>query len=168
MQGAISDPVTVIIVTALFGAVGGIGGEVLQRQTRREGDPARTPIDWLASLVLGAIAAVAVLYVLPPTIVVGTAMASAVTTQTQYEAVKLVALAVLAGTLRGTLLTALQSRITAAVAEEREKKNATVRQAEAQIDLLAQQGMVAQITQNADALRRAEEAKRAIRAAAGV
>ena len=140
-----ADYVTMLLIAGLFGSVGGFAFELLQvRQasaavaTATVGAAAGTAtgaiqlphrlvgkerlydLGFFASLVIGAVAAVAVLYFFPPqvSISVNAADGTAKTT-TEYDVIKLVALALIVGSAGPSFLTQMQSKIQAALSEKR-------------------------------------------------
>jgi hypothetical protein len=122
-----ADYALLLVIAAVSGLVGGLGYELVQTRgnssgsielMRRNGD--FVDLGVAASLILGGIAAVAVLYVLPPQVTVSlTAADGQTTTTTQYDIIKLVSLSLVAGASGGALITALRNRVTAAVATQR-------------------------------------------------
>ena len=97
------------------GAVGGLAFELLQTRLgqqsgvferfakREEG----IDIGGFASIVLGAVAAIAVLYFFPPTITV----TEGEVTTTQFDLVQLIALSLIVGSTGGVILQAAQQRV---------------------------------------------------------
>jgi hypothetical protein len=143
-----TDYVWLILVVALLGAVGGVGAELMQNrgnvsgaiQLPRPGATGSSLVDLgvVATAILGAIAAVAVLYVLPPTT---TTISSSGAATTNYEIVKGVALSVLAGSAGRGLLTSLQSRLQASASQQ--QAEAAVRVARTQAEGLASEAATA-------------------------
>jgi hypothetical protein len=136
------DYAVVFLVSAVAGLFGGLAAELLLNRNGETGTfemPARKgalfDLGGFASLVIGAVVGVAILVVFPPqTTVVNGAGGSPVTTQA-YDSVRLVATALVAGSAGGSVLTALQSRVVAAVNESRVQLTQAV--GEAQLQQLA-------------------------------
>lgn len=119
------DFVTVFILAGVAGLIGGLAAELLLNRNGETGAfemPARKgalfDMGGFASLLIGAVTGIAILIVFPPeTSITTTAGDGATTTVRSYDTVRLVATAVIAGSAGGSVLTALQSRVTAAVRE---------------------------------------------------
>jgi len=106
--------VTMLLVAAALGAFGGLTYELLHRGRRTN-----EHIGWVASTVIGATTAVALLYFFPPHIPTITVDQNGVSTTTYtYDLVRLVALSVIAGSAGGSLLSAMQARLLAQVKEQ--------------------------------------------------
>jgi hypothetical protein len=147
------DYVLMILIAAGVGAIGGFGGELLMSRADNTGTvetPGRlagtrfVDIGFPASLILGAIAAVAILYFFPPvveTITAGANGAEPETTQ-EYDVVKLVALSLIVGSGGPAFLQTAQSRIIAAVnAQTAASKDEAGKTAVDQINASAVSGM---------------------------
>ena len=136
------DYVTMLGLTLLFGSLGGFVGELLQTRSvaaevaRGGGGSDDTEVGAIqlpkligsrlfdlgvvASVLVGAGAALAALYFFPPAVnITVQASTGQATTSTQYDIVKLVALALLIGTAGPSFLTSMQSRVQAAVSENK-------------------------------------------------
>jgi hypothetical protein len=122
------------LVAGVVGAIGGLVADLLQTRGTITGAvelPGRVVDDqrllelglW-ASVILGAAAAIAVLYFLPPTVVSNG--------ETQYDVVKGIALALLAGSAGRTVLTSAQARLLASLKDQQARAAADV--AATQID----------------------------------
>ena len=106
--------IVMLVVAASFGALGGLVHEALHKNSSTE-----ERLGWFAGPLVGAAAALAVLYFFPPQIpTVRVAENGASTTTYVYDLVKLVALSLIAGSAGGTLLTAMQARVLAQVKEQ--------------------------------------------------
>lgn len=111
-------------VAALCGALGGFVFELLQR---RDGNPGKIEVPWkpkrgsfydlgwIASVIIGAAAAVAVLYFFPPTLSIDTGGQ----TTLRYDLVKLVALSLIVGSAGGSFLSAMQAQVLATLNEQK-------------------------------------------------
>ena len=111
----IRDYWIMLAMAAGSGAVGGLAFELLQTRLgqqsgvferfakREEG----IDIGGFASIVLGAVAAIAVLYFFPPTITV----TEGEVTTTQFDLVQLIALSLIVGSTGGVILQAAQQRV---------------------------------------------------------
>lgn len=119
---ATRDYVWMLVIAAVFGALGGFAGDLLiirksgQGQLERPHDAGQNKrffdLGWGANVVVGAVAAVAVLWVLSPTS--ESTNAAGVTTKS-YDLVKLVAISLIVGTLGASMLKALQDRALALI-----------------------------------------------------
>lgn len=143
---AMSDYVTMLILAGAFGSLGGIAFELLQvRQAAAAVAAAPAPaagvtaetgaiqlphpltgkerlydLGVLASLFIGGVAAISALYFFPPQVTIQvTGADGSVKTLTQYDVVKLVALALIVGSAGPSLLTSMQSRVQAALSERK-------------------------------------------------
>lgn len=128
------DTVLMLLIAGGVGLIGGIGGAFLEMR-RPEAEQTKF---WpsLSSIVLGGIAAVAILYFFPPqeTVKDGTEVI------TQYNLAKLVALALIVGSAGSSILVALQARTTAALNEER--ANSAIGAGTASVEKLGSQASV--------------------------
>jgi hypothetical protein len=128
------DTVFMLLIAAAVGLIGGIGGAFLEMR-RPEAEQAKC---WprLSSIILGGIAAVAILYFFPPqeTVKEGTEVI------TQYDLAKLVALALIVGSAGSSILVALQARTTAALSEKR--ANSAIGAGTASVEKLGNQAPV--------------------------
>lgn len=124
-----------MVVATVIGGFGGIGAELLQDWMGNTGtiekprplDKDRYDLGWTASVLLGAMAAVAILYFLPPQVetTVQTDSGEVVTT-ISYELVKLVALSLIAGSAGSVILRALVDRLQALLERQRAQTRAAV------------------------------------------
>jgi hypothetical protein len=122
------------LVAGSVGAIGGVVADLLQTRGnitgavelpgRAAGEQRLLELGLWASVILGAAAAIAVLYFLPPTVVSDG--------ETQYDVVKGVALALLAGSAGRTVLTSAQARLLASLKDQQVRAAADV--AATQID----------------------------------
>jgi predicted outer membrane lipoprotein len=125
-----ADWTWLLVLAAALGALGGLAYELIQIR-RRNNEAlntasvlAQTNMPWPASLIIGAVvgavAALAVLYIFPPwTATVTEAANGTTTTDYRYDVIKLVSLAVIAGSAGESLLNAAQARILAAVNQQK-------------------------------------------------
>lgn len=121
------DYLLMVTVAAAGGLVGGLAAELLLSRDGQTGAfelPGRRTglfdLGGFATLVVGAVAGVAILLVLPATAtVVTTGADGTTTTAASFDLVRLVATTLVAGSAGGSVLTALQSRVTAAINEAR-------------------------------------------------
>jgi hypothetical protein len=134
-----ADFAWLILVVALLGAGGGIAAELLQNRGNVTGaiqlpthatGSRLVDLGIVGSMIIGAVAAIAVLYVIPPT--TATAAAASNATTTSYDIVKGVALSILAGSAGRGLLTSLQSRLLASAGLQ--QAQAAVKVGSAQVD----------------------------------
>lgn len=116
------DHLLLVLIAAASGLVGGLAAELLLSRDGQTGGfelPGRTrgllDLGGFASLIVGAVAGVAILLVLPASTQVVTTDGVATTTATGYELLRLVATTVVAGSAGGSVLTALQARVTSAI-----------------------------------------------------
>jgi hypothetical protein len=118
----------ILFVAALFGGIGGLAFELLQTHDKdtgaleqpkmlEQGGRSYRDLGWYASVILGAIAAIAVLYVFPPQITVDPTGNEA--PAVYYNFVQLAALSLIVGSAAGGFLSALQARVLATVSEQR-------------------------------------------------
>jgi len=117
------DMVAVLAVTAACGAVGGLVHELLRTHGKQDGmleKPHRKGLyvilGWGASVIVGAVAAIAILYFISPgQTITTTGTGGAKITTSNYDLIKVVALALIAGSAGASLLTSLQSRLAALI-----------------------------------------------------
>lgn len=121
-----TDYIIMLLVAAGLGAIGGLGAELLLNRGDNTGTiqlPSRlggtdlVELGFPASLIIGAIAAVAILYFFPPvseTVIPGANGATAKTTN-QYDLVKLIALSLIVGSAGPAFLSTAQSRLMSAL-----------------------------------------------------
>lgn len=135
-----SDYVFVFLLTAIAGLIGGLAAELLLSRDGETGTfelPARKEalfdLGGFAPLLIGAVVGVAILIVFPPeTTIVTNATDGTTTSFRGYDTVRLVATSLVAGSAGGSVLSALQARVTAAVNESRVQFTAAA--AEQEID----------------------------------
>jgi len=116
------DYVWMLVVAAVLGAVGGFAGDLLVIRKSGQGQielphPAGQrkrffDLGWGANVIVGAVAAVAVLWVLSP---MNESTNAAGLTAKSYDLVKLVAVSLIVGTAGASMLKALQDRAQALV-----------------------------------------------------
>jgi len=121
------DYVLMVLIAAGSGLIGGLAAELLLSRDGRTG--AFELPDWsgglldfggFATLIVGAVAGVAILLVLPAnTTVVTTTSDGTSTSAASFDLLRLVATTLVAGSAGGSVLTALQARVTAAINEAR-------------------------------------------------
>lgn len=127
------------LTAALLGAVGGIAFELLQTRGRVTGALERPrwkayngryiDLGWISSVIVGAVAALVVLYLFPPEVT--QTVENGVTVEARsYEIVKLVALSLIAGSAGRAILTAAQTRVQATLTEQRVSETEAVAKAE--------------------------------------
>ena len=124
------DYVVMMLIAAGAGAIGGLGAELLLKRSESTGTieiPHKLKGTNLfalgapSSVLVGAIAAVAVLYFFPPvveTITPSTGAKAAETTR-EYNLVKLVALALIVGSAGPAFLASAQSRLASALSAQK-------------------------------------------------
>jgi hypothetical protein len=159
-----SDTVVMLAIAAGAGLLGGLGAALLE--LRRPGEAA-CRFSWcslISSILLGAIAAVAILYFFPPTQETVSTAAGGETVTTEYDLTKLVALALIVGSAGPAFLAALQSRTLALANAEQvaAATQATAKQAVSsvadQAATLAKAGVSAAATQIQETLQQAGQA----------
>jgi len=113
------DYVHLFLWAALFGAVGGLAFELLQV---RSGDTGSIELPWtrgaryfdlgfLASLIVGAIAAIAVSYFFTPEVLVKETVNNATVVTTKWQIVKVISLSIIVGSAGGAFLDAMRKRV---------------------------------------------------------
>lgn len=136
-------------IATVMGAAGGVAFELLQVRGKDTGTlemPRRlnggelVDLGWVASILVGAVAAVAVLYVFPPIIQFNVGGPNGADPVERYSIVKLVALSLIAGSAGRSVLTAMQGRILARVNEQ--KVESTRIAAEAALESVKSQAKV--------------------------
>ena len=144
----------ILVTAAIAGAVGGVAYELLQPRQQNTGTlefggrlKGRVyDLGWLASLILGAVAAVAFLYFFPPDTVTTVVEETGETTTTvQYEFLNVVALSLIVGSSGAAFLKAMQARTLAIVSEQRAQTTSEVakQQLEAMKDMAATEAQAA-------------------------
>lgn len=122
-----TDFIVVFALTAVAGMIGGFAAELLLSRNGETGAfelPARkgglVDLGGFAPLLIGAVVGVAILLVFPPETTIVTNQANGTsTTFRAYDTVRLVVTSLVAGSAGGSVLSALQARVTAAVNESR-------------------------------------------------
>ena len=131
------DYVYMILIAAGIGGIGGLAAELLLKRADETGtielpgrlkDSRYVDIGFPASIILGAVAAVAILYFFPPVV----DRIRGGKTVTEYDLVKLVALSVIVGSAGPAFLTASQSRVMSAI--NLQKAESAVEAGKAQVD----------------------------------
>jgi hypothetical protein len=120
-----SDYLGVLAVATGCGLIGGFVYELLQTRRRGTGRielPGRVgrsqylDLGFIASIIVGGVAAVAVLYVFPPRLDLAVTGSDGHTTVTgQYDLIKLIAISLIAGSAGAGILAGLQGRVLNAV-----------------------------------------------------
>jgi hypothetical protein len=125
-----ADYVYMLLVGAAVGALGGLGAELLLKRAGSTGTMAMphrlqdtniVDVGFPASLILGAIAAVAVLYFFPPVVekIASGVNGAAPTTTNEYDLAKLVPLSLIVGSAGPAFLATAQSRLMSALNAQR-------------------------------------------------
>lgn len=115
----------VFVIAAVFGIIGGLAAEFLLNRDGETGTfelPARkgSAFDFggFANLFVGGVTGVAILLVFPPaTVTIEGANGGAASVVTGYDPIRLAVTALVAGSAGGSVLTALQARLGAALAK---------------------------------------------------
>jgi len=123
----IGDYLLVVAVAAGSGLVGGLAAELLLNRDGGTGAfelPRRTKglfdLGGFATLLVGVVAGVAILLVFPPQLTVVNSAADGTSTSTaSYDLLRLIATSLVAGSAGGSVLSALQARVTAAINDAR-------------------------------------------------
>jgi len=155
-----ADFLIVFALAAVAGLIGGLAAELLLSRDGETGTfelPSRKgalfDLGGFAPVLVGAVVGVAILIVFPPeTTIVTNAATGTSTAFRAYDTVRLVATSLVAGSAGGSVLSALQARVTAAVNESR-----------VQFTLAASEQQVEQLRETATA--EASERIRAVAAA---
>jgi hypothetical protein len=139
LKGAL-DYIGLFALASVLGGVGGLAFELMQTRRGQTGwveSPHRVDRgryhDWgvVANLIIGAIAAVAALWLFPP-IAKTTVAAGHTTTTTEYDIIKVVGLSLIIGSAGSSVLAALQARALALVKDQEAQQ--TRRVAEKQLE----------------------------------
>lgn len=117
------DYLFMVLIAAVSGLLGGLAAELLLSRDGQSGafelpgrSKGRFDFGGFASLVVGAVAGVAILLVLPANQTVVSTTADGTTTSTaSFDLLRLIATTLVAGSAGGSVLTALQARVTAAI-----------------------------------------------------
>jgi hypothetical protein len=124
------DYVYMFLIAAGMGAIGGLGAELLLKRAGNTGTIAMphhvkgtnlVDLGFPASLVIGAIAAVAAIYFFPPIVEKITVLTNGTAPKTtaEYELVKLIPLSLIVGSAGPAFLSAAQSRLMSALNAQR-------------------------------------------------
>jgi len=137
------DYLVVFAIAAIAGLVGGLASELLLNHNGETGEfelPSRKggffDLGGFATLLVGAVVGVAILIVFPPQTTILANSGGGTTITQSYDTVRLVATSLVAGSAGGSVLTALQARVVAAVNES--KIQFAVAAGQQQVDQLAQ------------------------------
>lgn len=135
------DYLWLFLLAAGLGAIGGLAFELMQTRLGETGlleIPSRRgafrDLGFWASVLIGAIAAVASLWVFPPEVHTTVAQGGKSTTTTEYDLIKVVGLSLIVGSAGSSFLSALQARALAKV--KAQEAEITRRVANEQISLL--------------------------------
>lgn len=135
------DYVWLFVLAGGLGAVGGLAFELMQTRLGETGMleiPSRRgtyrDVGFWASILIGAIAAVASLWVFPPEVNTTVTEGGRSTTTTEYDLIKVVGLSLIVGSAGSSFLSALQARALAKV--KAQEAEITRRVANEQISLL--------------------------------
>jgi len=146
------DYIYMILIAGGVGAIGGLGAELLLKRADNTGTievPHRlkgtnlVDIGFPASLILGAIAAVAVLYFFPPVVekIATGASGEQPKVTNEYNVVKLIALALIVGSAGPAFLATAQSRLMSAL--NAQKLGTAVDAGKSQIDQIVESAKAA-------------------------
>lgn len=145
------DYVYMMLIAAGVGAIGGLGAELLLQRADNTGTieiPGRlkgtrfVDIGFPASLIVGAIAAVAILYFFPPVVEKITVRSGAPPGTTyEYDLVRLVALALIVGSAGPAFLSTAQSRVMSTL--NAQKADTAVETGKTQVDQVAESAKAA-------------------------
>lgn len=135
-----ADYTKLFVLAAVLGSIGGLTFELLQTVRGRSGLLERRgpfgknhyDLGYLASMIVGAVAAVAAIWVFPPEVKLTVAANGATTTTNQFDIVKVVGLSLIIGSAGGSFLVAMQARALALVKTEQAAQ--TKRVATGQLD----------------------------------
>jgi hypothetical protein len=141
-----TDYVWMILIAAGVGAIGGLGAELLLQRASNTGTvelPGRlkgtrlVDIGFPASLIIGAIAAVAILYFFPPVVEKVTTGAGGAPPKSthEYDLVKLVALSLIVGSAGPAFLTTAQARVMSSL--NAQKADTAVETGKVQVEQMA-------------------------------
>lgn len=117
------DFVVLFLLVGVLGAIGGLTYELLQSIRGRTGLIERPEavgrryldLGLYASLIIGAVASVAALWVFPPEITTTVVEGGLTTTSSRYDIVKVVGLSLIVGSAGGSFISAMQARAMALV-----------------------------------------------------
>jgi hypothetical protein len=138
------DYVHLFIWAAVFGAVGGLAYELLQVRSGDTGSlelPGKRgarylDIGFLASLIVGAIAAIAISYFFTPEVLVKETVNGSPAVITKWQIVKVIPLSILVGSAGGAFLDAMRKRVMGQLTSQ--KLAATQGAAETAVNQLAE------------------------------
>jgi hypothetical protein len=165
------DYLVLFAIAASLGAIGGLGAELLQSRRGQtglielpHGSGSSHYRDWgvWADVVLGAIAAVAALWVFPPEVHTTVEEGGGVTSVSQYDLIKVVGLSLIIGSAGSSVLTALQARALARVKEQEAEvtRNVATNQLEAIKQEIQAAGAPTSLTTSVETAQAAIEATR--------
>jgi hypothetical protein len=139
------DYVVLLILAAVFGALGGLAYELLLTRGQEAGGvewpgrrtdvPNYLDLGFFGSMFLGAVAAVAVSYFFTPETQVKVTQGGTEVIKTQWQIVKVLPLSLIVGSAGGAFLTAMQARVLARLKEQ--EAEATKKTAQAVIGQVA-------------------------------
>jgi hypothetical protein len=127
------DYVVLFAIAALFGAIGGLTYELLQTRSRETG---AVELPWrqqgwryihlgvISSVILGAVAAIAISYFFTPEVQVTEKVNGVALIKTKWQIVKVIPLSLIVGSAGGAFLEAMRSRV---LAELNQKKADTAK-----------------------------------------
>ena len=137
------DTITLFVIAAIAGAVGGVVADLLLVHNRQSGMielPHRTTnyvdLGTIASVLVGAVAAMIGIYIFPPATIT-TVTNGVSSTVVHYDLYRLIPLSLLIGSAGSAFLAAAQSRVTAAAAQQQLQTTKSV--ANSQLAHLAEQ-----------------------------
>jgi hypothetical protein len=113
------DYVVLFALAALFGAIGGIAYELTLTRRKKTGALQFPSLDrwhylqlgFLSSMLLGAVAAVAISYFFTPEVEVKSVVGGAAVIQTKWQIVKVIPLSLIVGSSGGAFLEAMRGRL---------------------------------------------------------
>jgi hypothetical protein len=162
------DYLWLFVLAAALGAVGGLAYELMQKRGRGMTGALEMPrsaqggrlrdLGFWASLILGAIAALAALWIFPPTDKIVTSAAGKSDTITEYNVIKVVGLSLVIGSAASNFLSAMQARAMALL--KAQEAETTKKVAQGQLDEVKK--AAESDASHAEIAARAETAKRAI------
>ena len=167
-----TDYVLLFGLATLLGGVGGLAYELLLSRRGQVGmievphkvqGGRYVDLGVWASVIIGAIAAVAALWIFPPDVKTVVDAAGKSSTTTEYDIVRVVALSLIIGSAGSSFLSALQARALALVKDQQAKQTAAV--AQAQLDHVKEAASAG--ATGADLASKVDSAKAAIRSVAG-
>jgi hypothetical protein len=135
------DYFDLFVLAAVLGAFGGLAYELMQTRRGQTGQvevphavPGGRYRDWglWANVIIGAIAALAALWVFPPAIRTSVDAAGKAVSKTEYDVIKVVGLSLIIGSAGSSFLSAMQARALALVKDQEAKQTGKV--AEEQIE----------------------------------